>query len=44
VISLVVFIGFATIFLKEGIKWNYLVGFGLIILAVFVIFYDWKKV
>lgn len=41
VISLVVFIVFAAFFLKEGLKWNYLVGFGLIVLAVFFIFKKW---
>lgn len=44
VISLIVFIVFAAVYLKEGLKWNYLLGFGLIVLAVFVIFYDWKKI
>lgn len=43
VISLVVFVVFASLFLKEGFKWNYLLGFALIAAAVFVIFYDWKK-
>jgi uncharacterized protein len=41
VISLVVFIGFAVFFLKEGVKWNYLIGFALIAVAVFVIFKKW---
>ena len=29
VITLVVFCGFSVLYLKEGLKWNYLVGFGL---------------
>jgi uncharacterized protein len=41
VISLVVFMGFALFFLKEEMKWNYVVGFGLIVLAVFFIFKKW---
>jgi len=27
--------------MTEDLKWNYLVGFGLMILAVFVIFKKW---
>ncbi len=41
IISLTVFIGFAIFFLKEELKWNYIVGFALIILAVFFIFKKW---
>lgn len=41
VISLTVFIVFAALFLKEGIKWNYLIGFGLMAVAVWVIFKKW---
>ncbi len=41
VISLVVFMGFAIFFLREEMKWNYVVGFGLIVLAVFFIFKKW---
>ena len=41
VITLVVFSFFSVYYLKEGIKWNYLVGFGFIILAVFFIFKKW---
>lgn len=37
-ITLVVFMLFAVFFLKEQIKWNYLVSFGLIMLAVFFAF------
>lgn len=40
-ISLVVFVGFAAIYLGEGLKWNYLVGFLLMFAAVFVIFKKW---
>lgn len=38
VISLSVFLVFAVLYLKETIKWNYIVSFGLIGLAVFFAF------
>lgn len=41
VITLVVFAGFSIFYLKEGIRWNYLVAFGLIVLAVFFMFKKW---
>jgi uncharacterized protein len=41
VITLVVFAGFSVFYLKEGLKWNYLVGFGFMIMAVFFIFRKW---
>jgi uncharacterized protein len=41
VITLVVFAAFSVLYLKEEFRWNYLVGFGLIILAVFFIFRKW---
>jgi uncharacterized protein len=41
VISLLVFSVFAIVFLKEKLQWNYLVGFGLIVGAVFFIFKKW---
>ena len=41
VISLTVFSVFAVLYLGEKLKWNYLVGFGLIVSAVFVIFKKW---
>lgn len=41
VITLLVFGAFSVFFLKEPLKWNYLVGFGFIILAVFFIFREW---
>jgi len=41
VITLVVFSIFSVLYLKEDFQWNYLVGFILIILAVFVIFKKW---
>lgn len=41
VITLVVFSGFSVLYLREDLRWNYLVGFSLIALAVFVIFKDW---
>lgn len=41
VITLVVFCFFSVFYLKEGLKWNYLVGFGLMIGAVFFVFKKW---
>ena len=41
VITLVVFSVFSVVYLKEELKWNYLVGFLLIIVAVFFIFKKW---
>ena len=41
VITLVVFSIFSIFYLKEYFQWNYLVGFALIILAVFFIFKRW---
>jgi len=41
IITLVVFCGFSVIYLKEELKWNYLVGFGFMILAAFFIFKKW---
>jgi len=41
-ITLTVFMIFTTLFFKtEKLAWNHLVGFGLIVLAVFVIFKKW---
>ena len=41
VITLIVFSIFSVLYLKEQFKWNYLVGFIFIILAVFFIFKKW---
>ncbi len=41
VITLVVFCFFSVFYLKEELRWNYIVGFGLIVLAVFFIFKKW---
>jgi uncharacterized protein (DUF486 family) len=41
VITLTVFSVFSVLYLGEELKWNYLLGFGLIVLAVFVIFKKW---
>ncbi len=40
-ITLFVFIFFSILYLKEEIKWNYMLGFALMILAVFVVFKKW---
>jgi uncharacterized protein (DUF486 family) len=41
VITLIVFCIFSVSYLKEDLKWNYLVGFAMMIGAVFVIFKEW---
>ena len=41
VITLIVFSVFSVTYLKEGLKWNYIVGFLLVILAVFFVFKKW---
>lgn len=38
VITLIVFCVFSVLYLKEELRWNYIVGFGLMILAVFFVF------
>jgi len=38
VITLLVFVGFSTLVLREPPRWNDLVGFGLIVAAVFFVF------
>lgn len=41
VVTLVVFSVFSILYLKEGLKWNYVVGFMLMVGAVFVVFKEW---
>lgn len=41
VITLIVFCVFSVLYLKEPLKWNYLVGFSLIAGAVFFVFKEW---
>lgn len=41
VITLVVFSVFSVTYLKENLKWNYIVGFLFIVLAVFFVFKKW---
>lgn len=38
VITLIVFAIFSVVYLKEPLKWNYLVGFALMVMAVFFVF------
>jgi len=38
IITLVVFSVFSVTFLKEQLRWNYVVGFGLIVAAAFFVF------
>lgn len=40
-ITLVVFCFFSVLYLKEELKWNYIIGFCLIILAAFFVFKKW---
>lgn len=41
-LTIIIFMIFTTVFFKtEKIAWNHLVGFGLILLAVFVVFKKW---
>jgi len=42
VITLSVFSVFSVLYFKEELRWNYLVGFILILLAVFFVFKKWK--
>jgi uncharacterized protein len=41
VITLVVFCFFSVLYLREEMKWNYILGFSLMIAAVFVVFRKW---
>ncbi len=41
VITLVVFCAFSLLYLKEPMKWNHIVGFSMIIGAVFFVFHEW---
>jgi hypothetical protein len=41
VITLAVFCVFSVLYLKEELKWNYLVGFAMMVGAVFIIFKEW---
>ena len=40
-ITLVVFCAFSVLYLREGLRWNYLVGFSLMVAAVFFVFKKW---
>jgi uncharacterized protein len=41
VITLVVFVGFSFVYLKEPIGWNHAIGFALIALGAFFVFQKW---
>jgi len=41
VITLIVFCVFSVVYLKEALKWNYVVGYMFMALAVFFIFKKW---
>jgi uncharacterized protein len=41
ILTLSVFVVFSVLYLHEPIRWNVLVGFGLMIAAAFFIFHEW---
>jgi uncharacterized protein len=41
VITLTVFSAFSVFYLGERFRWNYAVGFGLIVIAAFFLFHKW---
>jgi len=41
VITLAVFCVFSVLYLKEGLRWNYIVGFMFMVAAVFFVFKKW---
>ncbi|HEV8662560.1 MAG TPA: DMT family protein [Candidatus Methylomirabilis sp.] len=41
IITLVIFCVFSVLYLHEGIKWNYVVGFVLMVGATFFVFHKW---
>jgi len=41
VITLIVFSVFSVVYLKEGLKWNYIAGFLMMIGAAFFVFKKW---
>lgn len=41
VISLTIFLAFSVFYLGQPIKWNYIVGFLLIVLGAFFVFHRW---
>lgn len=42
VLSLSIFLVFSVFYLGEPVKWNYILGFAMIVGAAFVIFHDWN--
>jgi uncharacterized protein len=43
VITLVVFSGFSVLYLREPLKWNYVLGFVLILAGAVVVFAPWQQ-
>jgi len=41
VLSLTVFMVFSVLYLGEPLKWNYVLGFSLIVFAAYIIFHKW---
>lgn len=42
VITLIVFAGFSTLYLKEPLSWNHAVGFAFVALGAYFIFHKWS--
>jgi uncharacterized protein len=43
VITLSVFCGFSVLYLKEPLKWNYVLGFALILFGALLVFAPWRR-
>lgn len=43
VITLLIFVGFAAVYLKEPIKWNVVLGLGLVGVGAVVVFAPWTR-
>jgi hypothetical protein len=41
IVSLSVFLLFSVVYLRETVRWNHLLGFALMVLAVWVVFKKW---
>lgn len=43
VITIVVFIGFAVFYLREPVRWNVIIGFGLIAIGAALVYAPWLR-
>ena len=41
ILSLSIFMVFSVLYLHEDLRWNYILGFAMIVGAAFVIFHQW---